>query len=345
MILARSALPILLVALSCLLASAGGGWAQTRPPPPAQAAPSQAAPPQGTPPQTAQQPPAASGQRIAAVVNDDVITTQDLLDRLDLAVVTSGLPHDAATRQRLAPQVLRGYIDEKLQLQEAKRLGMEASENDIDQALDTIAARNKTDRANLLRYLQANHINPATLREQLRAQIAWIKVIGREVRPKVTVSQEQIDFTLQRAASDDVELQLSEIQLPVYDRAQETAVLTQARELTGGLRNGGNFSALATQVSSAASAARGGDLGWVKLSALPADLRGPVGALLPGQISDPILTANAVQILQVRDRRKVQPAPVDRDQVRLSLEQAQLERQAARYLRDLRRDAFIDIRL
>ena len=327
--LARSALPILLaVTILALLAPASDVSAQPRSQPQTQ--------PQGQ----------SSPQRIAAVVNDDVITSQDLLDRLDLAVVTSGLPHDQTTRQRLAPQVMRGYIDEKLQLQEARRLGLDVSEADIDQALDTIAARNKTDRANLLRYLQANRINPATLREQLRAQIAWIKVIGREVRPKIAVSQEQIDFTLQRASTDnDIELQLSEILLPVYDRAQEATVLGQAKQLVGGLRRGANFSALASQVSSAASAERGGDLGWIKLSALTADLRTQAGGQQPGVIAENILVATGVRFMQESASRKVEPAPVDRDRVRLSLEQEQLERQASRYLRDLRRNAYVDIRL
>ena len=58
-------------------------------------------------------------QRIAAVVNDDVITSGDLIDRINLGIATSGLPNDDATRQRLAPPVLRSFIDEKLQLQEA----------------------------------------------------------------------------------------------------------------------------------------------------------------------------------------------------------------------------------
>lgn len=296
----------------------------------------------------AQQPPA---QRIAAVVNDDVITSQDLLDRIELARVSSGLPDDQQSRQRLAPQVLRGYIDEKLQLQEAKRLGLPVSEADVDKALDTIAARNKTDRDTLVRYLEANRVNPRTLRDQLRAQIAWIKVAAREIRPRIAVSQEQVEFALRRSASEGgAEILLSEILLPVYDRNQEATVLAQAGELVATLRGGGaDFAALAGQVSGAASAEKGGDLGWVPLAALPPDLRDRIGALQPGQVSDPIVGANGVQIVQVRDRRAGAAAgaatPADRDRVRLTLEQDQLERQASRYLRDLRRDAFVDVRL
>jgi peptidyl-prolyl cis-trans isomerase SurA len=287
-------------------------------------------------------------QRIAAVVNDDIVTVQDLADRLDLALATSGLPNQPETRRSLAPQVLRGVIDEKLQLQEAERLGLEVSEADIDQAMDTIAARNKTTRADLMRYLTEQNINPRTLRSQLKAQIAWIKVIAREVRPRIVVTQEQIDLALRRggAGSGDAELQLSEILLPVYDRAQEDTVLDDARRLVATIRDGGDFAALARQVSVAASAENGGDLGWVLASAVLPDLRDKIVALQPGQVSDPVVSPAGVHIFQLRDRRsRAADAVVDRAKVRQTIEQEQLERQANRYLRDLRKDAFIDIRL
>lgn len=289
----------------------------------------------------------AVAQRIAAVVNDDVITSQDLIDRLNLALATTGLPDDPATRQQLASQVLRGIVDEKLQLQEAERLGLRVTEAEIDQALQTIATRNNTTREELLRYLEARGVDPRTLREQLRAQIAWIKVIGREVRPRVVVSHDQVEFALKRAANaGGEEILLSEILLPVYDRAQEATVLREAEELLRTLRAGVDFGALASQVSASPSAENRGDLGWVSTGALNPELRARLSALAPGQISDPILGPNGVQIFLVRDRRE-RPAAgaADRERVRLALEQEQLERQASRYLRDLRREAFVDVRL
>lgn len=289
----------------------------------------------------------SAAQRIAAVVNDDVITSQDLSDRLALAVATSGLPDDQATRQRLAPQVLRGFIDEKLQLQEAARLELTVTEREIDTALDTIAQRNKTDRATLLRFLEARGINPRTLRNQLRAQIAWIKVVGRELRPRVVVPQEQIEFALRRAAAAPAEgeVLLSEILLPVYDRNQEGVVVGQAQELVQSLRDGADFAALARQVSAARSAENGGDLGWVSTAALTPELRERVAALQPGAISEPVVRPDGVQIFRVRERRAAPAAGADREQVRRGIEQEQLERQASRYLRDLRREAFVDVRL
>ncbi len=287
-------------------------------------------------------------QRIAAIVNDDVITSQDLSDRINLGIATSGLPNDDATRQRLAPQVLRGFIDEKLQLQEAGRLGMNVTEVEIDQALETIAQRNRTTAPELVRFLDDRGLNPRALRDQLAAQIAWIKIVGSEVRPRIVITQEQIDLALRRgaAAADDRELQLSEILLPVYDRAQEPVVIDDARGLVATLRGGASFAALARQVSAARSAENGGDLGWVPINAIVPDLRDQIATLAVGQVSDPIVSPAGIHIFRVQEQRtKAADAPADRESVRQTIEQQQLDRQASRYLRDLRREAFIDVRI
>ena len=287
-------------------------------------------------------------QRIAAVVNDDVITSQDLVDRLNLAIATGGLPNDEPTRQRLAPQVLRGLVDEKLQLQEAKRLGQTPNDAELQQAIDTIAQRNHTTSPELLNFLTQRGLNPNALREQLRAQVAWLKVLAREVRPRIVVTQDQIDLAIRRstAKAGDRELLISEILLPVYSQSQEASVTEDARGLIATLRSGASFSALARQVSAATSAQNGGDLGWVRVSAITPDLRDQVAAVPVGQVSDPIVGPAGVHIFQIRDERTVAAAaPTDRAAVQQSIEQEQIERQATRYLRDLRRDAFVDVRL
>ena len=290
----------------------------------------------------------APAQRIAAVVNEDVITSGDLIDRINLGIATSGLPNDDATRQRLAPQILRGIIDEKLQLQEAKRLGISVTDADLDQAMLTIAQRNQTSVPDLTKFLVDRGLNPRALHEQLRAQIAWIKIVGREIRPRIVVTQDQIDLALNRSAGAglDRELELNEILLPVYDRAQEDAVLADAQGLVATLRGGASFAALARQVSAAASAQNGGDLGWVPVDAIIPDLRDKIAPLPVGQVSDPIVSPAGVHIFMVRDQRTRQAdAAGDREAIRQRLEQQQVERQASRYLRNLRRDAFVDVRL
>jgi len=251
-------------------------------------------------------------QRIAAVVNDEVVSVRDLDDRLELVMATSGIPDSEQARSRLAPQVLRSLIEETLQLQEAGRLGIEVDQSEIDTALQTIAQRNQLTVEQLRSYLEANAINFDTLLRQVRAQIGWIKVVNRTIRPNVTVTVDQLDLAVQEARQSEgqPEYLLSEIVLPVDNPAQAERVAQDAGRLVQTLREGASFESLAQQVSAAASAERGGDVGWVAASGMPPELTGMLDRLRPGEITEPMASPVGYHIFWLRDER-LAAAPVD----------------------------------
>jgi peptidyl-prolyl cis-trans isomerase SurA len=252
-------------------------------------------------------PPAAAQteQRIAAVINDDLVSVQDLIERIDMVVVTSGLEDTDDMRRELAPQVLRGMIDETLQLQEARRLGISVTDQEIRQALATVAQRNNMSPEALVAALAREGVSERTVLRQLEAQVAWLKIVAREIEPRVVVTQEQIDLALRelRQVQGQPQLLLSEIVLPVYEPAQEQMVLEDARRLVETARGGASFAALADQFSAAASGDVGGDVGWVPETALPPELRAAIAGMRPGAISDPIRAPGGFYIFQLRDRR------------------------------------------
>ena len=252
-----------------------------------------------------------SVQRIAAVVNNDVITTQDLNDRLGLVAAASGLPSEPETRARLVQQVLRGFIDEKLQLQEAARLKLSVTDEDVDKALQALAERNHLDVDSFKKALGERKIDVQALRAQIRGQIAWAKVVGKEVRPRVAVTQDQVDLALKDALSGkaDEQLALSEILLPVNSPDQQAQVLRDAQGLVATLRNGADFAALARQVSVASSAQAGGDLGWVRPALILPELRDRLAQMTPGSVSDPIPSPVGVHIFKLRERRRGDEPP------------------------------------
>lgn len=300
-------------------------------------------------------PPAALAQAvqgIAAVVNDDIVTTQALAERMRLVRASTDLPDDPETQRRLAQQVLRALIDETLQRQEARRLNIAVEPAEVDEALVQIAQRNGLTPGQLEAFLAERGTSVEVLRRQIEAQIAWLKIMARRVRPQVSVSEEQVELALRSGAPGvgaTGEVLLSEIVLPIYDAGQEAEVLSGARQLVAALRGGSQFEALARQVSEAPTADAGGDLGWVPVSALAAEVRAAIASLGPGGVSDPIRAPTGVLILKLREVRDTGTAPAaataDREQVRARLLEEQTQRLAGRYLRDLRRDAFIDIRL
>ncbi|HMU49338.1 MAG TPA: SurA N-terminal domain-containing protein [Geminicoccaceae bacterium] len=292
-------------------------------------------------------------QGIAAVVNDDIVSTQELGERVRLARASTGLPDDPNTQRLLLQQALRTLIDEKLQAQEARRLNIAVTDQEVDAAIANIAQRNNLTTEQLGAFLAEHGTDIASLRAQLRSQIAWLKVVSREIRPKVVVTEGQIDLAnrVAQPAAGERELLLSEIVLPVYTPEQEANVLADARQLVVALRGGSEFAPLARQMSVAASAETGGDLGWIPSSALAEDLRNALSRMSPGQFSDPIRTPLGVQVLWLREARQAagQPAAAasteSRDQVRQRLAEEQVQRLAARYMRDLRRNAYLDVRI
>jgi peptidyl-prolyl cis-trans isomerase SurA len=246
----------------------------------------------------------AAASRIAAVVNDDIVSTQDLRERLRLALLLSGLPNDADTQRRLAPQVLQRVIDERLQLQEAGRRGVVVQPQEVSGAMQSTAAANNMTPDQLRTFLRDQGIDPRALEQQIAAELTWLRFVQREFADRVVVTDQQLDLAVAAAAQGgQTELLLSEILLPVYDPAQTAEVLADAEELRTTIRQGADFAAVARQVSASGSRNEGGDLGWVPINAVQTSLQPILADLGPGQVSDPVTTPSGVQLFLVRDRR------------------------------------------
>ncbi|GEO36045.1 peptidyl-prolyl cis-trans isomerase SurA [Skermanella aerolata] len=324
---------------------------QQAPRPAPQAAP-RAAPQQPASPPVAAPlapPPARSTEGIAAVVNDDIISISDLTARLQLALVSSGLPNTPETRQRLTPQVLRSLVDERLQLQEASRTNVSVTDKEISDALGRVAEQNRMEREQLEKMLASQGVPRSTLEDQIRSTIAWGKLVQRRLRPSIEIGQDEIDQVIQRiqANAGKPEYLAAEIFLSVDTPEREDDVRRLADRLYEQIGQGASFPAVARQFSQSAGAANGGDLGWVQQGQLPEDLDSALKQLRPGQATRPIRSITGYHILMLRDERTVGAANSlpPREQIMNSLGQEKLDMLQRRLLRDLRRAAFVDLRV
>jgi peptidyl-prolyl cis-trans isomerase SurA len=294
-------------------------------------------------------PPARSTEGIAAVVNDDIISMSDLTARLQLALVSSGLPNTQETRQRLTPQVLRSLVDERLQLQEATRANVSVTDKEINEAFGKVAEQNRMERDQLEKMLASQGVPRSTLESQIRSTIAWGKLVQRRLRPSIEIGQEEIDQVIQRiqANAGKPEYLAAEIFLAVDAPEREDDVRRLADRLYEQIGQGASFPAVARQFSQSAGAAAGGDLGWVQQGQLPEELDGALRQLRPGQATRPIRSITGYHILMLRDERTVAAANSlpPREQIMNSLGQERLDMLQRRLLRDLRRSAFVDLRV
>jgi peptidyl-prolyl cis-trans isomerase SurA len=243
--------------------------------------------------------------RIAAVVNDEVISVFDVASRMRLVMISSNIPDTPETRQRIGPQVLRSLIDEKLQLQEAKRQSVTATDGEINNGLAQIEKQNNMKSGQLTEFIKARGIDRAALLEQLTAGIVWAKLVRRLAAQSTEISDEEIDEAVKRAKEHASEPQsrVAEIFLTVDNPAQDEETRVLAERLTQQMRKGARFSAVAQQFSKSATAAVGGDIGWVRPDQLPAELGKAVSALRPGELSAPIRVGGGYYLMLVVDRR------------------------------------------
>lgn len=256
-----------------------------------QAAPAQAAP--------------AQIERIAAVVNEEVITFHDLEMRYRITVMSAGLQDGLEMRKRLLPQVLRKLIDERLQIQEADRQKIAVSDADIAQGVEMVEKQNQMPPGSFLKMLEGRGIDPATVRQQIKAEIAWIRLVRRNAGPSFKVTDEEIDAKLEtiKAAMGKPEYLASEIFLAVDDPAREDEIRRLGDKLLDDLRSGTPFPGLARQFSQSPTATNGGDMGWIATDSQDPEIEQALNQLQPGQVSSLIRTTNGFTILALRDRR------------------------------------------
>lgn len=291
----------------------------------------------------------AASEKIAATVNDDAVTVSDVEDRMHLILVSSGLPENAEMRSKLKAQVLDTLIEERLRMQEAGRLEIAVTPEEIEKGLATVAAQNNVDVGRFKAMLAAGRINIRTLRDQIESQLAWTQVIQKKLRPQVTIGEADVDERMARlsASVGKTEYLLAEIFLPVESSKDEAQARQLGQRLVAEMRErGAPFPAVARQFSRAAGAARGGDLGWIRAGQLPEALDSAVSKLEKGRITDPVRSANGYHILLLREKRTIAKETLPtREQVLNQIGIEHLDRLQRRYLLDLRSAAFIETRV
>ena len=207
----------------------------------------------------------AQGLRVVARVNDSAITDFELNQRIVFAVKSAGMQDTPDMHQRLSAQILRQMVDERLQIQHAKGLGVGVTEAETNQRVAEIERAAGMPRGQFRQYVQSIGVPYEVAVQQMEAGIAWVKIVRRRVRPQVEVSDGEIDDALTRIRGNvgKTESRVAEIFVPIDKVEQAEDAKRAADRVIEQLRRGAPFAALAQQFSQGASSQSGGDLGWV----------------------------------------------------------------------------------
>ena len=263
--------------------------------------------------------------RIVAVVNDEVITANELRSRVAISEMQ-------LRRQKIQPpprdvlerQVLERMIVDRAQVQLARETGVRVDDGTVNAAIGRVAESNGLSVPALRQRLEADGLSFNQFREDIRQDIILNRLREREVDNRIQISDSELDnFIAQQSgvAADAQEVNLAQILLRVPENADSTRIedtRKRADELLGQLKGGAEFARLAASFSNASEALQGGDLGWRSVDRIPSLFVEAIKDLKTGDVSGVIRSPNGFHILKVLGRRSAIDAKLASGPVQLT---------------------------
>ncbi|MDB5481646.1 MAG: peptidyl-prolyl cis-trans isomerase family protein [Caulobacteraceae bacterium] len=255
--------------------------------------------------------PQGLSESVVVTVNDDLISTYDIVQRMRLLIVTAGIQPNDQNLPEIQREAIRSLVDEHLQLQELRAQGktqkfdLIASDQEVDDEIAQIARSNNTSATQLLAQLAAQGVGAQTFRDQLRAEISWRGWIRGRYGQRLAIGDDQIKAFQKRleAEAGKPQYQIGEVFIDASRAGGQAAANQGAEQLISQLQKGAPFAAVARQFSNSPSAANGGDVGWISTGEMPPEVDRVLENLRPGQLSPPIPVKDGVYIVFLKDRR------------------------------------------
>lgn len=276
--------------------------------------------------------------RIVAVVGDDVITQRELVTRVNLA------EQQLAQRGSRMPdpdvllrQVMERMVVERVQLQEARRVGISIDEITLNRTLENIASENGLTLLQLRNALAAEGVDFAAFRQQIRDELTITQLRRRQIESRLRVGEQEVDdlIAAESGAIDrDIRYRLSHILIALPQGADSATIASarqKAEDLRARARAGEDFGTLAINHSNAPDALDGGDMGWRGAADIPTLFARSVILLRPGEVSPVLRSPNGFHIVKLFDREAGEELKLTQTRARhilISPDQIRTERDA-----------------
>ncbi len=234
-------------------------------------------------------------------------------------------------------------VEEKLKLQEARKLGVGVGDEEVNRIIKGIAERNKLTEAQFAANIKNGGSDISVMKARFQASLSWREVVRRKFAAQISVNQRDVDKFLANSqksgeAVDTQELQVQKISLPLPAKidqaslAQRQADADSLRRKFGGCKSTG-------QLAATLPGAKFEDLKFIRPSATSEPTRSFLTSAKDGEMIPPQMGAGSLDIYTVCGRRELKVDEKKREEAQQELQSREFEQLANRYLRDLKQDA------
>ncbi len=302
--------------------------------------------------------------RVVAEVNNEVITLSEVEEEGQGIFKKIALEVPAQDRlsavEQVRKNILRSLIDKKLIEQEAAKQSITVTDKEVDESFEQVLKANRLSRDELLRQLDENGINEAAYRDNLKSQLYQSKLVNRDVRSKIVVTEEDIldyydtSYTKHIPEGGYYLLQIgidwgeteSEDQDPAVVEERKQSARQRAERVHKLALSGSDFKELARKFSDLPSAAEGGDIGVFEEEEMASYMRNAVTSLAPGEVSSIVETPVGYQFFKLLSSKEggiVMQSPYAevKEEIREKLYQQELRKEFDAWITDIRERAYI----
>lgn len=277
----------------------------------------------------------ADVQRIAVVVNDEIISEYDINERIKLITFSSKINKDKKLREK----VLNLLIDEKIKIQELDKLGLIVTDEEISKGIIIIENQNKMKKGELRKKLNEKRISAEGLYDQIKGELAWQKIISRKIIPQVVVSESELEEAL-KIETNSVKLKSSQLNLSqiIFDKNKSINEKQFFNELNN-INTCNDFEALGKNLNAKSSI----NLGYINIQDTPEKIRNELINIKIGDKTNLISTNNGNQVFMICDIKNIDTKK-QRNKIREQIARKKIFNLSKKYLDEIKRESIIDIR-
>ena len=275
---------------------------------------------------------------IKALINGEIISNEDIEAQINIFMLNSPVPYNEETKDMITHRVMAQTIEQKIKLQAAAKENISVSQEDIEKQINLWAKKNNITPS----IFSAKNINKSALSDNLKAELAWIKLIRKKFFQTTHITQKEINNSIEEI-TEDMSIKKYQI-LEIFIKKENAKDIDSLVEK---LREDPRFELYAARFSDAPSAANGGNLGWINSGKMLSALEMRLNAMKPGEISDAILIGDGyyiLKLLQVFDPKENPNFTPNQQEIKNLLENQKMEAISRKLLQDLKQKAIIEVK-